>query len=109
MRQLSLDRRRFLKHVGGLCGAFPVAFSAFQDQGRKVRRIGFIGITPSLIEGFGAHVLERILMGASPGDYVADDHFAGRYCPFRDIDRGSYRLCSRTVSERLTERTCLRA
>ena len=24
--QLSRDRRRFLKHLGGLCGAFPVAF-----------------------------------------------------------------------------------
>ena len=52
--QLSLDRRRFLKHLGGLCGAFPVAFCAFQDQGRGVRRIGFIigSTTPSLIEAF---------------------------------------------------------
>src|SRR5688572_9817200 len=52
--QLSPDRRRFLKHVGGLCGAFPVAFWAAQHQGRGVRRIGFIigSTTPSLIEAF---------------------------------------------------------
>jgi putative ABC transport system substrate-binding protein len=53
--QLSESRRRFLKHLGGLCGAFPVAFGASQDKGRGVRRIGFLigsTTTPSLIEAF---------------------------------------------------------
>jgi putative ABC transport system substrate-binding protein len=52
--QLSQSRRRFLRHLGGLCGAFPVAFCSSQDQGRRVRRIGFIigSTTPSLIEAF---------------------------------------------------------
>ena len=49
---LWLSRRRFLMHVSGLVGAFPVAFRASQDRRRGVRRIGFINGDPSLTDPF---------------------------------------------------------
>ena len=51
--QLQQSRRRFLTHLGGLCSAIPVAFRAFPDQGRGVRRIGYInGGLSSLHDAF---------------------------------------------------------
>jgi putative tryptophan/tyrosine transport system substrate-binding protein len=52
MMQLRQSRRRFLKHLGGLCSAVPFALRASQDPGR-VRRIGYInGGPPSLHDAF---------------------------------------------------------
>ena len=51
--KLSQSRRRFLKHLGGVCSAFPVAFRASVDQGRGVRRIGYVNGGPqSLHDAF---------------------------------------------------------
>jgi putative ABC transport system substrate-binding protein len=47
------SRRRFLTHVGMLFGGIPVALRASQNQGRRVRRIGYINGGPqSLHDAF---------------------------------------------------------